>query len=67
MSGQIRLRVRYRTYCTPWFDYLMVSKAEMEGILEGSGWAVKEYLDSPGSSYVAVIERAPQAERGQRR
>ena len=26
MAGQIRLRVRYRSYTTPWFDYLMVSK-----------------------------------------
>jgi hypothetical protein len=23
MSGQVRIRVRYRTYMTPWFDYLL--------------------------------------------
>ena len=32
MAGQIRLRVRYKKYATPWFDYLMVSKEEMENI-----------------------------------
>ena len=57
MAGQLRLRVRFRTYATPWFDYLLVSKAEMEEILAGTGWAVAEYLDSPGPSYIAVIER----------
>ncbi len=37
MSGQIRLRVRYKQYATPWFDYLFVSKSEMEDILDGTG------------------------------
>jgi len=57
MPGQLRLRIRFRHYCTPWFDYLLVSKAEMVAILEGTGWRVAEYLDSPGPSYIAVIER----------
>ena len=38
MSGQLRLRVRYKKYAMPWFDYLIVSKVEMESILEGTGW-----------------------------
>jgi SAM-dependent methyltransferase len=58
LPGQIRLRIRYRTYRTPWFDYLLVSEAEMEEILAGTGWQVAEYLDSPGPAYVAVIERS---------
>ena len=32
MSGQIRMRVRYRTFRTPWFDYLLVSQEEMSGL-----------------------------------
>lgn len=57
MAGQIRLRIRHHTYATPWFDYLLVSKAEMEAILEGTGWRVAEHLDSAGPSYIAIIER----------
>jgi hypothetical protein len=59
MSGQLRLRVRYRRYCTPWFDYLMVSPREMKEILAGTGWRVRRFLKSGGSIYVAVIEKVP--------
>ncbi len=55
MSGQIRLRVRRRLSKTPWFDYLMVSKPEMEEIIANTGWKALEYLDSEGSQYVAVL------------
>jgi hypothetical protein len=55
MSGQIHFRVRCGIHATPWFDYLMVSKPEMEEILNGTGWKVLEYVDSEGSQYVAVI------------
>jgi len=57
MSGQIRMRVCYRMYRSPWFDYLMVSRDEMKEILTGTGWQVKRFIDSPGSTYVAVIEK----------
>lgn len=55
MSGQLRLRVRFRKYATKWFDYLIVSKKEMEEIVKGTGWKVKEFIDSEGSQYVAII------------
>ena len=55
LSGQIRLRVRHKKRATPWFDYLMVSKLEMEDILDGTGWQVKEFIDSDTSSYIAII------------
>ena len=59
MSGQIRIRSRYRKLIGPWFDYLMVSKQEMEQILEGTGWRAVRYLDHPErpSVYLAVIEK----------
>lgn len=56
MSGQVKIRVRYKKYITPWFDYLIVSKEEMETILEGTGWQVKEYLEN-GPAYIAIIEK----------
>ena len=58
MSGQIRIRVRYKKYVTSWFDYLFVSKAEMQKILEGSGWKVKCFIDSKGPVYIVIIEKA---------
>jgi len=57
MSGQLRFRVRYASYCSPWFDYLMVSPDEMKEILEGTGWRVGRFLKSTGSPYIAVIEK----------
>ena len=57
MSGQLRLRVRYKKYAMPWFDYLIVSKDEMESILEGSGWSVNRYIDSDASYYMAIIDK----------
>ena len=55
MSGQVKIRVRFHRYASKWFDYLMVSKQEMEDILDGTGWKVQEYLDSDGANYIAII------------
>lgn len=55
MGGQVRLRVRYKKYATPWFDYLMVSKKEMSDILDGTDWNIERYIDTEGPVYVAVI------------
>jgi SAM-dependent methyltransferase len=57
MGGQVRMRVRYKKYTTPWFDYLMVSKKEMENILDGTDWKVAKYIDSEGPSYIAIIDK----------
>lgn len=57
MGGQIRLRVRYRSYATPWFDYLFMSRAEMHEILAGTGWRVAKFLPPRGPLYIAVLEK----------
>ena len=57
MSGQIRIRVRYRDLATPWFDYLMVSLDELRELAEPAGWTVARMLDSD-DTYVAVLEKA---------
>lgn len=59
MGGQVRLRVRYHQFRTPWFDYLFVSPGEMKDLLIGTGWRVGRYLKSDGAPYVAVIEKCP--------
>jgi SAM-dependent methyltransferase len=57
MSGQVRIRVRYRTYMTPWFDYLLVSKREMRRLVAGTGWRIVRYINSPGPQYIAIIQK----------
>ena len=57
MGGQTRLRIRYRKYVTPWFEYMFVSREEMEGMLDGTGWNAGQFVDSKGPFYIAVIEK----------
>lgn len=57
MSGQLRIRIRYKRYATPWFDYLFVSKSELEDILAGTGWTVERYIDSDKPTYVAILKK----------
>ena len=61
MPGQVRLRVRHKKLKTPWFDYLFVSRNEMHEILSGTGWRVKNFIDSEGPTYAAIIEKGHRA------
>ena len=57
MSGQIRMRVRYKAFKSPWFDYLFLSCKELEALLEGTGWRLREVIATYGPSYAVHIER----------
>ena len=57
MAGQLRIRMRFRKCVGRWFDYLIVSKKEMEQILKGTGWKIREFIDSGNSAYIAAIEK----------
>ena len=57
MSGQLRIRIRYKKYATPWFDYLFVSKTELEHILVGTSWTIERYIDSDRPTYVAILKK----------
>ena len=57
MAGQLRIRIRYQTYATPFFDYLLVSRKEMQEIVAGTGWRVRSFIDSKGSVYIAILEK----------
>ena len=57
MAGQVRIRIRYKRYVTPWFDYLFVSKDELLQILEGTGWRLKHIIDPDNPIYIAVIQK----------
>ncbi len=50
------MRVRHRKLKTPWFDYLMVSREELEQLLAGTGWHLARTLDAD-DVYIAVIEK----------
>ena len=57
LPGQLTIRVRYRKYVTPWFQYLLVSKREMGKILKGTGWKLSKTISSGGAAYIAVVEK----------
>jgi SAM-dependent methyltransferase len=61
MAGQIRLRVRYRKYQTPWLDHLLVSQQEMSAMLKGNGWKVTKFVPGANGAYAAVIQREDEA------
>ena len=62
MSGQYRHRERYRNLKGPWFDWLFVSRDEMQDIVAGTGWEVTKFIEPEGAQYVAIIEKKPRAE-----
>lgn len=57
MAGQVRLRVRFHQYATPWFDLLYVSPDELQDILDGTGWQIHQLLGGQESLYIAILEK----------
>jgi SAM-dependent methyltransferase len=57
MGGQVRMRVRYKKYKSPWYDYLFLSRDELEALLDGTRWRLAEVIASSGSGYAVRIER----------
>lgn len=56
-AGQLKLRIRFRNFCSDWFHYLLVSKKEMTALVEGTGWRITEFLDSGRHPYIAILEK----------
>ena len=57
MSGQVRIRVRYKRCTSPWFDYLRVSVDELREIVRDTGWQVTDILHGERGLYTAVIDK----------
>lgn len=58
MSGQMRIRVRFEKAVTDWFNWLIVSKKEMEDLLANTGWKISSIIESKkDSAYVAILEK----------
>jgi hypothetical protein len=57
MSGQIRMRVRFRQYIGQWFDYLLVSLDEMRDLLDSTGWRIAHITGDTNNLYCVVLAR----------
>ena len=57
MGGQLRIRLRHNNIIGEWFDYLLVSQAELKKILSGTGWRISQILVDKGSAYTAMIAK----------
>jgi len=57
LPGQVRIRVRYKRYVTPWINLLMVSMDELRQIVDGTGWQLGETIDDERGLYVAILQK----------
>jgi len=57
LSGQARIRVRYKKYATPWFELLMVSPEEMQTLLEPTPWAILDILATEPGWFCAILNK----------
>ncbi len=57
MPGQLRIRIRYRKFVTPYFDYLLASKSEVRKIVRGTGWKISRFIDSDSATYLVILDR----------
>ena len=57
LVGEVRIRVRYRSYIGSWFDYLLASREEMEELIDDTGWQVRNVITSDEPVYAAIIEK----------
>jgi len=55
LGGEVRIRVRYGIYCTPWFDWLLVSHGELRQLLHDTPWRIEHIIDGEGPQYIAVL------------
>lgn len=59
LSGQVKMRIIYEGAVGEWFDYLFVSPAEMTEIFKDTDWQIREFIESKGAHFFAVIEKKP--------
>ncbi|MGH9168679.1 MAG: class I SAM-dependent methyltransferase [Acidimicrobiia bacterium] len=58
LPGHFRIRIRYRRFATPWFDFLRVSPEEMGNLADGTGWQLVKVLREDESLYIGVLQPA---------
>ena len=55
MGGQLRVRVRYRDIASDWFDYLLCTPEELDGLTAGTPWRLADVDDADAPFYVATL------------
>jgi SAM-dependent methyltransferase len=55
LPGALRIRVRYRRYVTPWFDYLLAGPEEMRELVADTPWSLAEVIGDEDGDYVGVL------------
>jgi hypothetical protein len=56
MPGQVTIRIRYDGLATPWYDLLCVDLAELEALVDGTGWG-SVMLHEDDADLYAVLEK----------
>ena len=67
LPGQLRIRVRFRDVIGHWFDFLFVSKRELQMILIGTGWEVRRFIQGKHGAFAAILKKASAARGPDRR
>ncbi len=57
MPGEVRIRIRYGEVATPWFRLLLVSPAELEKLLAGTGWRLAWLREAQPPDFYAALEK----------
>lgn len=56
LPGAIRLRVRYKRYATPWYDYLFAGPETMRELVAPTEWRVSETIERENTlNYVGIL------------
>jgi len=58
LGGQLQIRIRYKLYVTPWFDYWLASRQEVEELVHGTDWQIDRFIASEGPQYMVVLKKA---------
>jgi SAM-dependent methyltransferase len=60
--GRVRLRLHYGDLVSPWWDLLNIPPAEMEALVDGTGWRLEEHVEE-GDDHLVVLRRQTQRSR----
>jgi hypothetical protein len=57
MGGLVRMRVRYRSLASEWFDYALWSESEIRDVVAAPPWAVEDVLHEDARLGVVLRRR----------
>jgi len=56
LGGELRIRIRYKIWASPWFGLLLVSPEQLDVLLDGTGWHLHDSIPAEtGPVRVAVL------------